>query len=269
MSKVFISPSNLSNIANAIRSQNGQSTHYTPAQMVNAINNIEQNEVYFTSDGRAYAKNMVMPSTVTSIKAQAFKSCTALRSMTMSNAITNLYLSEVFAGCTNLNGITLPSNASGTVGTSFFQNCTSLETITIPQGITTLYQSVFQGCTSLNTVVLPNGFTSFGYLVFYNCTSLETIHLPASVVSVPNTSSNNTFRGCSNLKNVTLGDGFLADINLSASTRFTANDIMNMFNNLGDVPSGENRTFTLGAVNLAKLSDAQKLVATSRGWTLA
>ena len=81
--------------------------------------------------------------------------------------------------------------------------------------------------------------------------------------------NNNAFNGCIALKDVTLEQGFLCSLNISASTKYEVSDIVGMFNALGVVAEGETRTFTLGATNLEKLTDAQKQIATDKGWTLA
>ena len=42
-----------------------------------------------------------------------------------------------------------------------------------------------------------------------------------------------------------------------------------MFNSLKDLTGETTKTLTLGSTNLAKLSDEQKEIATSKNWTLA
>ena len=71
---------------------------------------------------------------------------------------------------------------------------------------------------------------------------------------------------CSSL--TTLG-GFGAikeSIDLHWSTLLTVESLMNIINQAAAVTG---KTMTLGSTNLAKLSDEQKSVATSKGWTLA
>ena len=84
-------------------------------------------------------------------------------------------------------------------------------------------------------------------------------------------SFNNTWYKCESL--TTLG-GFGAikeSINLSYSPNLTAESIMNVITqaaNLNELGiTGKKMTF--GSTNLAKLTDAQKGVATSKGWTLS
>ena len=43
--------------------------------------------------------------------------------------------------------------------------------------------------------------------------------------------------------------------------------MVSMFNNLATI--GTTKTITLGATNLAKLTEGEKAIATGKGWTLA
>ena len=77
--------------------------------------------------------------------------------------------------------------------------------------------------------------------------------------------------GCSSL--TTLG-GFGAikeSFSLSDSPKLTVESIMNVVNQAADlnILGITGKTMTFGSTNLAKLTDAQKAVATNKGWTLA
>lgn len=77
--------------------------------------------------------------------------------------------------------------------------------------------------------------------------------------------------GCSSL--TTLG-GFGAikeNFSLSDSPNLTVESLMNVINQAADlnILGITGKTMTLGSTNLAKLSDAQKAVATNKGWSLA
>ena len=73
------------------------------------------------------------------------------------------------------------------------------------------------------------------------------------------------FDSCSKLKSLKL-NGLKIDFDISASTQFTANDLVILFNSLGTTSSG---TITMGSTNLKKLTSAQKAIATNKGWSLA
>jgi hypothetical protein len=62
------------------------------------------------------------------------------------------------------------------------------------------------------------------------------------------------------------------NFNLSLSTKLSVSSMVEMFNRLGTVSASvtaANRTITLGATNLAKLSEAEKAIATAKNYVLA
>jgi hypothetical protein len=82
-------------------------------------------------------------------------------------------------------------------------------------------------------------------------------------------SFSNTFSGCIALENLTMGgtigqNGF----NVSESTKLTHDSLMSIINCLEAKTEGT-WAVTLGTTNLAKLTDAEKAIATQKGWTLA
>jgi hypothetical protein len=50
---------------------------------------------------------------------------------------------------------------------------------------------------------------------------------------------------------------------------YSENDHYFAVKSLKTVPTGETKTLTLGATNLAKLTNEEKAIATQKGWTLA
>ena len=123
---------------------------------------------------------------------------------------------------------------------------------------------MFYSCTSL--VSIPQLNTSKVRDIdsmFYNCSKLTTI--PALDVSnVQNTY--NAFTNCINLKSI-LMTGMKVSFDISASTKFERADLLIILNNLATVTVS--RTLTMGATNLAKLTEEDKAIATNKGWTLA
>lgn len=60
---------------------------------------------------------------------------------------------------------------------------------------------------------------------------------------------------------------FRANFDISGSTAWTTDSLVEIIDNLDD--TGSAHTLNMGTTNLAKLSEAQKKVATSKGWNLA
>ena len=76
--------------------------------------------------------------------------------------------------------------------------------------------------------------------------------------------------GTTNCDDIEIGDGALQPINISSATGLTRENIVNhIFTKLGDNTGQSALTLTLGATNLAKLTDEDKAIATAKNWTLA
>ena len=158
----------------------------------------------------------------------------------------------MFSNCTNLKTAKSTGTASSGTGNNVFYNDKALESVILADGTTTIGTNVFYGCTSLKTVYLPSSITtatnnsltstSSSYYVFYNCTALE---------------------------DVQLGQDWNVSLRLNVSNNLTVDSMVAMFNSLKDLTGKTTKTLTLGSTNLAKLSDEQKEIATSKNWTLA
>ena len=128
-------------------------------------------------------------------------------------------------------------------------------------------QQIFYYSGVTNTIVDIVALTGVQfYCTFMYARSLVTI--PRLVLT--NTSYfNNAFRECFALENLNI-EGVLggAGFDVSDSTKLTHDSLMSIINALETKNSGTH-TCTLGATNLAKLTDAEKAIATGKGWTLA
>lgn len=124
--------------------------------------------------------------------------------------------------------------------------------------------NMFRNCNELTTIPLINtALVKNMALTFYGCSKLSTIP-QLDVRSVY--SMSNTFLSCSSLKSI-LMTGMKVSFDISASTKFERADLVTILNNLATVTSTQ--TLTMGATNLAKLTDEDKAIATNKGWTLA
>lgn len=141
----------------------------------------------------------------------------------------------------------------------------SITQITIPTNITSIGANAFQGCTGLTSIIIPSNITSIGSAAFQSCTGLTSISLPNTLTTIGSTA----FTYCSKITSVTLANGFACDLRLAAATGLSADTMVGMFNALADRTGSAALTLTVGSSNLAKLSDAQKAIATSKNWTLA
>ena len=140
-----------------------------------------------------------LPSTLTSISNEVFRSCVLLTTINLDKVTT--IGQYVFDGCSALNNISLSSATS--IGKYAFQNCTSLTEISIPSTVTTLNDCLFYGCTSLKSVVIPTTLTSMNTQCFRNCSALASISFPAGMKSY----GSGALAGCSSLTTITIDEG--------------------------------------------------------------
>ena len=102
---------------------------------------------------------------------------------------------------------------------------------------------------------------------FRGCTTLKTIDKVtlSRHANFPSTA----FENCTALENITFDTIAVNGLNLSWCP-LTHDSLMNTVNALEDKTSvGGTWAVTLGATNLAKLTDTEKAIATNKGWTLA
>lgn len=149
--------------------------------------------------------------------------------------------------------------------TSMFYNCDNLTTVPLfdTSNVTDM-TSMFYSCNNLTDVPLfdTSRVTNMKNM-FSFCTKLTTV--PAfNASSVTNLSG--TFIYCNTLKSI-LMYGMKVAFDISASTKFEREDLVTILNNLGTVTTAT--TLTMGSTNLGKLTDADKEIATNKGWTLA
>lgn len=171
----------------------------------------------------------------------------------------------MFSGCDNLTTVPLLNTSNVIYMGSMFQECRALTSI--PQFDTskvTDMNHMFQSCSNLTTIPQLNtsNVKHMNYM-FSGCHALTTIP-PLDTSNVITMS--NMFDFCANLKSI-LMTNIGVDLDISASTKFERSDLLVILNNLKTVTS--TTTLTMGATNLAKLTDEDKAIATNKGWTLA
>jgi hypothetical protein len=139
------------------------------------------------------------------------------------------------------------------------------------------FSSTFQNCSDITRLGVIDFSGAAGVAswqignTIYNCPNLVTIDKIIVNEELPNFSS--TINSCPELVNLTF-EGVIAKngLNLSKSTKLSRDSLMSVLNCLKDFStdtSGTSHTVTLGTTNLAKLTDAEKAIATQKNWTLA
>ena len=179
-----------------------------------------------------------------------FYNCSGLTSLDLSNFDTNnvTSLSNMFQNCTKLTSLDLSNFDTSNVTTMNYMfsgrsSLTSLDVSSFNTSKVTSLSNMFNDCKLLASLDLSNWdvskVTSFSS-AFYNCTALTDLQAP---------------------KNIS------AALDVSKCTNLTHDSLMSIINNLATVSSS--KKLTLGSTNLAKLTDEEKAIATSKNWTLA
>ncbi len=175
-----------------------------------------------------------------------WKDCSKLTEFPMLDLHNGTDFEEAWRGCSSLTSFPQLDLSSGTNFANAWRSCSSLTTfpqLDLSSG--TDFDRAWGECSSLTSLPaldLSNGTNIYDAL--YNSSSLTTLG------------------GFGAIK---------ANFYLSYSPNLTVESIMNVITQAADLNSLgiTGKTLTLGSTNLAKLTDEQKAVATSKGWTLA
>lgn len=158
------------------------------------------------------------------------------------------------------------SDTVNSIGSSAFYYNNNLKSITLSKNLTLISDRAFRDCHSLAEINIISKIKNIGDYAFQGCVSLEKINLPKTLSVISSTA----FVNCKNLQFITLGDGFNANnLNLSASSLYTQETILQWLNALADRTGQTAYKLTIGATNLAKLTEQDILIATNKNWTLA
>lgn len=173
---------------------------------------------------------------------------------------------SMFGNCRELTEVPLFDTSEATEMSQMFSNTQALQTIPeFNTEKTTSFENMFQygGIVTfpqLNTPSLKNANYMFNY-----CSNLISVgKLDFSNV----TSAVNMFYRANNLTTLGGFTGLKVNFDLSAANSLTKESLLNVINEAADVTASP-KSLYLGTTNLAKLTDEEKAIATSKGWTLA
>ncbi len=160
--------------------------------------------------------SITIPSSVTTIQADAFKGCYFSApnfinnsTLTSSDNWGAIFFDEetsdgliikdnVVVSCRDwATSVTIPENITS-IGNKAFHSHKNLTSITIPNSVKTIGNYAFSGCTNLTSVNIPDSITKIEYGTFQNCSSLTNVTIPEGVTYI----DENTFDGCENLAKI-------------------------------------------------------------------
>ena len=195
-----------------------------------------------------------------------------INNVTNTSSATNM--SYAFAFCKALKKIPLFDVSKVTSAEGMFYFCKNLreipEGMTFPKLVKTGGQyGMFEisGITHISEGMIPGKLVDANKM-FSGCSNLTEI----SKLDLSEITQNNKAWGIvSNCVSLTTLGGFIGlkvDLSLASCSNLTHDSLLNVINEAADVTSSP-KTLTLGSTNLAKLTDEEKAIATSKGWTLA
>lgn len=235
MAKGLVSDTNLTAIANAIRSKNGSSDTYTPATMATAISNIPTSQVDETTALQYMLNNKTNYTGI----AAGLGNLTAIPTFTQPDGVK--VFTGAFYGCTSLLDASSIDVSDGNEFENMFRGCSSLTTLpTFPQSTGSSTYSgkragMFYGCTSLTSAPSMDyaWFTDVNSM-FRGCKNISTVTIRKSTsasTTLKFTSCSAMFYGCTSLSTVVL------DFNGTGTHADSCTDLSSMFYNCSALTS--------------------------------
>ena len=133
---------------------------------------------------------------------------------------------------------------------------------------------MFMGSSGITKIIMNDGITDMPEGALRELKALKYIYIPASIVDSEFLTKSNGYstyflQNNTNIETIEVGDGWNASANFSVSDKLTKECIVNIFNNLKDLSGEDSKSLVFGEVNLAKLTDEEKAIATNKNWILA
>lgn len=163
------------------------------------------------------------------------------------------------------------SNTTDKSFAAFFNGCARLEKIVLTgwnMNYATTLANMFNECLSLREVELPSigsKLTNIGnmFIMATNITDIDFSNMTYGQI----TSSMAPFGNAKSLINFIPPSVINANITLSDCSLLSHDSLVAVLNSLSTLTTA--KTLTLGKINLSKLSDEEKAIATNKGWSLA
>ena len=230
-------------------------------------------------------RTVTFPSTMNSVTSMAslFNNCRSLTSVTLPTSMTACTnMSSMFFNATNITTVTLPSTVSASLSTmaNMFYSAHSLKTVTFPNTQITVgnnITSLFYGCSNLTTInnfskIGPTTSTPYVLATGMNYNRLASISFTFPLVRLELNGFASSYSNVQvvRLTNAATGQwgGSSPQINVSYTNMSTAN-LVQLFNDMAAQGNVTSKTINItGATGAAGLTAADRLIITSKGWTI-
>jgi hypothetical protein len=195
----------------------------------------------------------------------AFNGCSNLTNVQFQNTSNVTNFANIFANCKKLKNIQNLNTQKATNLNATFGSCELLEKLNIDcSNVLTMY-ATFLGCKNLielnlnNTSNVTNFLMSFAY-----CNNLKQIN----GIDFSSAKGDCHFTACYNLEKIQLtGKISFNRLVLSDSTKLTHETLLSILYALENTENP--KKLILGKINLEKLTDNEKAIATEKNWTLS
>ena len=170
----------------------------------------------------------------------------------------------MFQYCSELTTMPQLDTSNGTDFTSMFHSCSKLESVgSFDTSKAEVLSNMFYQCRSLKAVPLIDTSKATYFANMYNgCSSLES----AAITTSKSDMHTATFKGCTALTNLTIGEGWDVSIYLTECTALTQESLHGMIENLADLTDATAKTFSVGATNLAKIDEEHIAMLQVKNW---
>lgn len=209
-----------------------------------------------------------LPDSVKEAKNSCFQNNKSLEHIRISNSME--YLEQFVYNCIKLKELVIPDNITRLVRQPF-QQCSSLTSVDFGHGLQNITPASFQSCTSLTSLYIPRNVVQVDGQAFQQCSKLNTIIFEDASTLTLLAGATGSQNGWGHWLNKTAVSvlrvpGLVVDLNISASTAFTRDTLIDLMNDLGEV-SG--KQLVMGSTNLNKLTEEDKAIAVNKGWVLS
>ena len=196
-----------------------------------------------------------------------WRSCISLKEFPLINVSNGTYFGLTWYDCQSLTEFPLLDVSKGTNFVNAWADCYKLASfpmLDLSKGRE--FDCAWQNCKALTEFPALNLSRGMSFDNAWNGCSALTTMAQLDLSRAEYEGFLNTWKGCSSLTNLGGFGAIKQSFSLSNSPKLTVESIMNVINQAATIDVG---TMNFGSTNLNKLTDAQKAVATSKGWTLS